>query len=288
MHYKQYKRIVQPNGTMNLTRGCVHGCIYCDSRSKCYQFEHPFTDIEIKANACQMLDDELSRKRKKFMIGTGAMSDPYMNIPEVLTLTRCAFETILKHGYGLTFQTKSTLFLRDLDLLKKIHDDTRLVVQMTLTTFDDALSLKIEPGVATTTERIEALRVLNHHGIPSVVWLSPLLPYINDDLENLKKLLNACKDVGVKGIIWFGSGLTLREGNREYFYQQLDQLFPGLKDIYKDRYGLSYEVPSPNAKSLNQYLVSFCQANNILYQVDEVFAYLRTFKEKKPEQLTLF
>lgn len=288
MHFKQYKRIVQSKGRMNLTRGCIHGCIYCDSRSLCYQMNHAFTDIEIKANACQMLDDELSRKRKKLMITTGAMSDPYMNIPEVLELTRCCFKIIYKHGFGLSFQTKSTLFLRDLECLIKIHKRSRLVVQMTLTTADDELCRLLEPGVDVTSKRVEALRILQDHHIPTVVWISPILPMINDSLENIKGVLNACLDVGVKGIVWFGASLTLREGDREYYYQKLDEIFPGMKEKYIKKYGLKYVLTSQNHQLIHQYVVDFCKKHQILYKPEDVFEFIEAFESIGYEQLKLF
>ncbi|MDA3931580.1 MAG: radical SAM protein [Tenericutes bacterium] len=288
MHYKKYKHILLSNGTMNLTRGCVHGCIYCDSRSKCYQFEHAFTDVEIKEDAANMLDDELSRKRNKIMIKTGAMSDPYMNILEVLNQTRACFEVIYKHKFGLSFQTKSTMFLRDLDLLTKIHEDSRLVVQMTLTTYDDDLSRKLEPNVEKTSDRLKALNELNELGIPTIVWISPLLPWINDDLDNLKNLLLSCKNAGVKGIIWYGPGLTLREGNREYFYKKLDELFPGIKEKYQKYYGLKYDIQSQNKNIINNYFKSFCEENQIMYSQDEIYKYINEMNLSKVEQLSLF
>lgn len=288
MHTKEYKHILLANHTMNLTRGCIHGCIYCDSRSRCYQMTHDFEDIEIKANAASMLDDELSRKRKKFMIKTGAMSDPYMNIEAVLEQTRSCFEVIHKHRFGLSFQTKSTRFLKDLDILEKIHKDTRLVVQMTLTTCDDVLSKILEPGVETTSERVNALKILKEKDIPSLVWLSPLLPFINDDIENLKCLLNDCKAAGVRGIVWYGPGLTLREGNREFFYKKLDQHFPGLKEKYQKVYGQRYEVQSKNRQTLNQYFINFCEDHGILYKHKDVFDFINEFSENKHQQLSLF
>jgi DNA repair photolyase len=288
MHFKQYKKIVQGKGRMNLTRGCIHGCIYCDSRSACYQMNHAFTDIEIKANACQMLDDELSRKRKKIMITTGAMSDPYMNIPEVLDLTRCCLKIIDKHGFGLSFQTKSTLFLRDLEYLVNIHKRSRLVVQMTLTTADDDLCRLLEPGVDVTSKRVEALRILQENHIPTVVWISPILPMINDALENIKGVLNACLDVGVKGVVWFGASLTLREGNREYYYQKLDEIFPGMKEKYIQTYGLKYVLTSQNHQLIHQYVVDFCEKHQILYKPEDVFEYIEAFQPIWHEQLKLF
>jgi DNA repair photolyase len=288
MHKKTYKHILLANHTMNLTRGCTHGCIYCDSRSECYQMKHDFEDVEIKANAAGILDGELLKKRKKFMIKTGAMSDPYMNVKEVLAQTRACFEVVHKHRFGLSFQTKSISFLKDMDLLEKIHKDGRLVVQMTLTTCDDLLSNILEPGVDVTSKRVEALKVLKDKGIPSVVWLSPLLPFINDDLGNLKCLLDYCYEAGVKGIIWYGPGLTLRDGNREYFYKKLDQYFPGLKEKYQKKYGLSYQVQSDNQHILNEYFIAFCENHHILYKHEDVFAFINDFPKVKHEQLSLF
>ena len=288
MHYKQYKHILLSDGTMNLTRGCTHGCIYCDSRSLCYQFDHAFTDIEIKENAAQMLDNELKRKRKKIMIKTGAMSDPYMNIKEVLNQTRACFEVVYKHRFGLTFQTKSDLFLKDLDLLEKIHLDTRLIVQMTVTTMDDDLGLKLEPNVTKTSDRFNALRKLKDLEIPTIVWISPLLPYINDDLDNLKELLVKCKEVGVKAIIWYGPGMTLRQGNREYYYQKLDQLFPGIKTRYIKEFGNSYQIQSKNSHVLNELFYTFCQENDIISSRDDIYNYINQLNVGHYEQLSLF
>lgn len=288
MHYKRYKSILLSHGTMNLTRGCVHGCIYCDSRSDCYQFDHPFSDIEIKTDAAEILDQELSKKRKKFMIKTGAMTDPYMPIEAVLKQTRDCFNVVHKHHFGLSFQTKSTLFLDDLDLLESIHLDSRLVVQMTITTCDDDLCRIVEPGVEVTSERIQAIKILKAYNIPVIVWISPLLPWINNDLDNLKCILSQCQQAGVKGFIWYGPGLTLRKGNREYFYQKLDQLFPGLKKHYQRVYGDVYQVQSKNASVLNDYFISFCQSHDLLYKHEDVYNFINYFNEKKYEQLQLF
>jgi len=288
MHYKDYKGILNQYG-MNLFRGCLHGCIYCDSRSDCYQMNHDFLDVEIKGNAPMLLELALKKKRKKMMIGTGAMSDPFMNHPSTLKITRKCFDIIYQYGFGLTFQTKSNIFLKDIDLLQKINDKTKCVVQMTLTNYNDYLSKLIEPNVCTTTERILALNTLKEKGIPTIVWLSPLLPYINDDLDNLKAILNACYEAKVLGIIWFGAGMTLRKGNREYFYKQLDKHFPGLKDKYIKNYGNSYEVISPNHNLLNNYFHQFCTENHIMHNNKQIFAYLNKFEEKKKfEQMQLF
>ncbi|MGE4571595.1 MAG: radical SAM protein [Candidatus Izemoplasmatales bacterium] len=288
MHYKKYKHILQANGRLNLTRGCIHACIYCDSRSDCYQMNHDFTDIEIKEDAAMMLDQELSRKKKKIMIKTGAMSDPFMDLEPVLKQTRACFEVISKHGFPLSFQTKSDLFLKDLDLLEKIHKTSRLVVQMTITCMDDDLSLKIEPNVTSTSARFEAIKILRDLNIPVILWISPLLPYINDDLDNLKAILNRSKELSVKGVIWYGAGLTLRRGNREYFYQQLDRLYPGLKKKYIEEFGFRYHVMSKNNEELTNYLHNFCEKFGIMYKEDEIWDYINYFDNRNPNQLSLF
>ena len=228
MHFVQAKSILSAKNGMNLYRGCTHGCIYCDSRSVCYGFTHAFEDVAVKENAPELLEKALLAKRKKCMIGTGAMCDPYMHCEEQLRLTRRCLEIIEKHGFGVTIQTKSTRILQDLELLKRIHRQAKCVVQMTLTTHDEELCRILEPNVSTTRERVEALKIFRDHGIPTVVWLSPILPYLNDTKENIQSILEACIAAGVKGIINFGMGLTLREGNREYFYTALDRHFPGL------------------------------------------------------------
>ncbi|MFW5889122.1 MAG: radical SAM protein [Bacillota bacterium] len=288
MHFKDYKGILNKNG-INLFRGCLHGCIYCDSRSDCYQMNHDFFDVEVKRNAPDLLAASLKKKRKKIMIGTGAMSDPYINHPATLAITRKCFEIIAEYGFGLTFQTKSTLFLKDLALLKSINKSTKCVVQMTLTIYDEKLSKIIEPNVATTKARITALKTLKKYHIPSVVWLSPILPFINDDLANLKAILTACYEADVKGIIWFGGGMTLRNGNREYYYQQLDKFFPGLKEKYIKKYGLNYEIISSNHAILNNYFHQFCGDKKIMHNNQQIFTYLNKFEDKKSfKQMQLF
>ena len=287
MHYADYKSILSSQNGINLYRGCTHGCIYCDSRSDVYQMNHRFEDIEIKRNAIQILEQELRRKRKPCMIGTGAMSDPYLHIEDNLNLTRQSLELIDKYGFGLAIQTKSAKILRDLDLLNSINQHSKCVVQMTLTTFDDDLCRILEPNVSTTKERIHALNVLRDNNIPTVVWLCPILPFINDTEENLLNILNACIQANVKGIICFGFGVTLRNGNREYFYKQLDRHFPGMKKKYIQTFGNSYVCNSPNQERLMQIFTDVCTANNILHKPDNVFSYLRQY-ESKTVQLSLF
>ena len=283
MHFVDAKGILYGSSGyygMNIYRGCTHGCIYCDSRSKCYQFTHLFEDIEVKQNAPELLEKALKSKRRKSMIGTGAMSDPYMHCEEELRLTRKCLEIILKNGFGAAVQTKSDRILRDIDLLSEINQSAKCVVQMTLTTYDNDLCRILEPNVCNTKRRIEVLEKMHKRGIPTIVWLTPVLPFINDTEENISAILNECVRVGVKGIIDFGMGMTLREGDREYYYAALDRHFPGMKERYIKRYGNSYELPSPNAKELTELFQRVCKDNNILSTPDECFRFMQELPDK--------
>lgn len=286
MHFVEAKGILSSNNGMNIYRGCTHGCIYCDSRSKCYGFKHEFEDIEVKINAPQLLEKALKSKRKKCMIGTGAMCDPYLHIEENLKLTRKCLELIDQYEYGVAVQTKSTRVLRDMDLLKSINDKTKAVVQMTMTTYDETLCKILEPNVSTTKERFETLLQFKEAGIPTVVWLTPILPLINDTEENIREILEYCVEAGVKGIICFGMGVTLRDGNREYFYKALDKHFPGIKNKYIRTYGNAYDIPSPNNEKLLEIFKEVCVKNGMIYQIKECFQYLHEFPQKY-EQMSL-
>ena len=290
MHFVDAKGILTSNNGMhgmNIYRGCSHGCIYCDSRSKCYQFTHAFEDIEVKQNAPELLEKALRSKRKKCMIGTGAMSDPYMHCEEELGLTRQCLEIIKKYEFGLAIQTKSDRILRDIDLLDEINRAAKCVVQITLTTYDDDLCQILEPNVCNTKRRIEVLEEMQKRGIPTIVWLTPILPFINDTEENVTSILEECARVGVKGIIDFGMGLTLREGDREYYYAALDNHFPGMKQRYIQRYGNAYELPSPNAKVLQGILRRICKENGMLSNPNDCFRYMNELPDKY-QQMSLF
>ena len=202
MHFTDAKGILTGSGGhygMNVYRGCSHGCVYCDSRSLCYRFTHPFEDIEVKRNAPELLAAALRSKRKRCVIGTGSMSDPYMHCEEQLRLTRRCLEVILENGFGAAIQTKSDRVLRDIDLLDEINRSAKCVVQMTLTTYDDGLCGILEPNVCRTKRRIEVLEALRERGIPTIVWLTPILPFINDTEENITAILSACARAGVSG-----------------------------------------------------------------------------------------
>ena len=290
MHFVDAKGLLSGSGGhfgMNIYRGCSHGCIYCDGRSHCYQFTHPFEDIEVKQNAPELLEAALKKKRTKGMIYTGAMSDPYMHCEEQLRLTRRALEIILKYGFGVAVQTKSDRILQDIDLLDEINRTAKTVVQITLTTYDDKLCSILEPNVCNTKRRIEVLEKMQERGIPTIVWLTPILPFINDNEENITAILNECARVGVKGVIAFGMGLTLREGDREYYYDALDRHFPGLKEEYIRRYGNAYELPSPRTRELMPVFHRICREHGMMDNPDEIFRYMDIFPEKY-EQMTLF
>lgn len=288
MHYATAKGILSAKNGMNLYRGCQHGCIYCDSRSACYHMEHGFEDVEVKENAIPLLEDALRRRRRPCMIGMGSMTDPYIPLEEELRHTRQALELVEKYGFGVTLITKSARVLRDTDLMKRINEQTKCVVQMTLTTYDESLCRKLEPAVSTTRERFEALKALRDDGIPTVVWLCPILPFLNDTEENISGILDYCAEAGVRGVICFGMGLTLREGNREYFYRQLDRYFPGLKEKYIRCYGNAYSLESPNSRNLTELFHRRCGEAGMLHDNGSIFSYLNEFEVKKPAQLSLF
>lgn len=290
MHFVDAKGLLTGSGGhfgMNIYRGCSHGCIYCDSRSKCYQFTHPFEDIEVKQNAPELLEAALRSKRKKAMIGTGSMTDPYMPCEEKFCLMRRCLEIISRYEFGVSPLTKSDMILRDIDLLDEINRKAKTVVQMTLTTYDDDLCKILEPNVCNTKRRIEVLEKFRERGIPTVVWLTPICPYINDTPENITAILEECARVGVKGVICFDMGLTLREGDREYYYAALDKHFPGVKEKYIARYGNAYEVPSPNSRELMDLFRKICKKHGMLYRPEECFRYIEEFPDKY-EQMSFF
>lgn len=279
MHYVNSKSILSGQNGMNLYRGCSHGCIYCDSRSEIYGMNHLFEDIEVKENSLELLKKELI-KRPKSMIGCGSMSDPYITLEKNIKFTRKALELIDRYGFGFTCITKSDLILRDLDLLKKINEKSKVVVQITLTTSDDELCRILEPNVCDTSRRVDVLKILNDNDIPTVVWLCPILPFINDNEENINSILDYCIDNNVHGVVCFEMGLTLRDGNREYFYEKLNQHFPGLREKYITKYGNNYNLLSPNNHKLMNIFKKRTSEHGILNNNDEIFGYLSDFPQK--------
>ena len=278
------KSLIGAKNNFNLYRGCTHGCIYCDSRSLCYQIGE-FTDIVIKTNATSLLEKELSSKRKKCIITTGAMSDPYLPLEKDFKLMRGCLEVIYKYGFGIGLLTKSDLVLRDIDIIQKINERSKAIVDMTITTYDDNLCKVLEPNVAVTSRRFDVLKTFADRGIDVGIWLGPILPFINDSVTNLVKVLDKAHEVGVKHIVVFDFGVTLREGNREYFYEQLDKFFPNMKNRYIKAFGNSYGCRSFNHQKLWQVFQQKCDQYQIVYDFKEIF---NNELPPKFEQLKLF
>lgn len=289
MHTIKAKGILSPQNGINVYRGCTHGCIYCDSRSTCYQMDHAFEDVAVKANAPQLLEEALRRKRRRCMIGTGSMCDPYLPLERETRITRQCLEIIDRYGFGVSVLTKSDLVLRDLDLLRRINEKTKAVVCTTFTTFDEDLCRILEPNVCTTRRRFEMLRTMHENGIRTGVWLCPILPFLNDTEENLRGLLDYCFEAGVEVIVNFGMGVTLRDGDRQYFYQQLDRHFPGMKERYIRTFGDAYQCPSPNEKQLAAILREECGKWGVICEAEKAMAWLSEFEDQQAgEQITLF
>ncbi len=250
---------------MNLYRGCQHRCIYCDSRSKCYGIDHFDRDVLIKGNAIDLLRDELPRKRRKGIIGTGSMNDPYMPLEEKAKLTQRALEVIAEHGFSVHVLTKSDLVLRDVPILKRIVQ-AGAAVSFTITTIDDRLAKKVEPLSPPPSARFRALKALAEEGIETRIALMPILPFLEDDWDNVSAIVEESRRCGVKTIIP-AFGMSMRDRQREYFYSRLDELFPGLRAKYEAAYGDDYACPSPNAKELAGRFADLCASHGIATSV---------------------
>ncbi len=287
MHFVEAKSLLSRWNGMNLYRGCVHGCVYCDSRSSCYRFTHPFEDVEVKQNAPQLLERALRTRSKACMISTGSMSDPYQPCEAELGLTHRCLEIIERYGFGASVITKSDLVLRDIDLFDSINRKSKSVLQMTLTVSDESLSRILEPNVCTGARRYAVLREFQRRRIPTVVWMTPLLPFLTDTEENVRRILDWCFDAGVKGIVCFGAGLTLREGNREYYYRALDRHFPGLSEDYRKRYADAYEVLSPDHTALMRLFHAECEKHGVLHDPEACFRCIAAMPGETA-QLSLF
>ena len=253
---------------MNIYRGCSHGCIYCDSRSDCFR-NADFDTVKIKENTLQIIRDDLRRKAKNGIIGTGAMCDPYCHLEERLKLTRHSLELINAFNFGVAPITKSNLIVRDADILLDIKAHSPTMVRFTITTADDTLCKQLEPNVSTTSERLEALQNLAGQGIFCGVLMMPILPFINDTEENIRGILRMAKEAGAQ-FVYPSMGTTLRQGSREYFYAHLDKLFPGIKEKYIKRYGMRYHCPSPNAKKLWSIFSAECERLGLLYDMKAI------------------
>jgi DNA repair photolyase len=264
--------------SMNLYRGCQFGCIYCDSRSTCYGIEN-FSDILIKENALELLEKELRSKRKKGTIGTGSMNDPYMPVEKKMELTRGALKLMRKYRFPVHIITKGDLVVRDVDLLKEISK-IYAAVSFTITASDDNLAKQIEPHAPSSSSRFEAIKKLSSEGIYTGVVLTPILPFITDTKENIEEIIVRAKESGAQYILcWMG--MTMREGQREYFYNELDKRFPGLKEKYIKRYRSNYSCPVPAHYELNETFMEVCRK-------EKMETKMKFFKDSKPEQISLF
>ncbi|WPC39626.1 SPL family radical SAM protein [Clostridium sp. JS66] len=246
--------------TMNIYRGCQHGCIYCDSRSECYQIQN-FDDIDVKINAVELLKKELVRKRIKGTIGTGAMSDPYIPIEKKYRLTQKSLQVIADNHYPVHITTKSNIILRDIDILQQINN-IYAQVAITITTYDDSLSQKIEPRAPVSSDRFKALGILSSLGIHAGITLMPILPFIEDNEENIIKIIEMSKDYGVK-FIYPAFGMTLRDRQKEYYYSKLDELFPNLKSKYEKRFKNYYSCSINNYTKLKNVFFENCDKYGI-------------------------
>ncbi len=269
---------------MNIYKGCCHGCIYCDSRSECYGVED-FGRVRAKERALEIIRDDLRRKVKKGIIGTGSMSDPYNPFEQKLLLSRHALELINAFDFGVSIATKSHLVTRDVDILSDIRQHSPVLVKMTITTMDEKLCSILEPHVASTKERFQAIRTLAEQGIFCGVLLMPILPFINDSEENVGGILQQAKESGAR-FVYPAFGVTLRDIQREYFYEQLDAHFPNLKEKYMKRYGNRYSCGSPKAKTLYSFFVKECERLGLLYQMKDIVYHYK--QNSNGNQLSLF
>lgn len=258
------------NYNMNIYKGCNHGCIYCDSRSDCYQIEN-FDTVRAKKNALEIIERDLTSKRKKGVVGTGAMSDSYNPFEEKYQLTRGALELIDKHNFGLSLVTKSKLITRDIDIIRRIQEHSPVLIKITITASDDKLSKKIEPAVSASSERFEALKALTDAGIYAGVLMMPVLPFIEDSPQNIRGIISKAHRSGTK-FIYPAFGVTLRQNQRVYFYNKLDELFPGMKQRYIKQFSYKYSCTSPRAKELRSLFESECRRLKIKYKMKDIIA----------------
>ena len=269
---------------MNIYRGCCHGCIYCDSRSDCYRVPD-FDTVKAKENALQIIRDDLKRKVKKGVVATGSMSDPYNPFEKELQLTRHALELLSAFGFGALVMTKSVLVTRDADVLKEMNEHNAVAVAMTVTTADDKLSKIVEPNVALSSERFEAVEKISSKGICTGILMMPVLPFIEDTEANIEAIVDKAYESGAK-FIYPAMGVTLRENQREYYYDKLDIYFPGVKEQYIKTYSNRYSCTSKDAKNLWNIFTKRCDKYSIVYKMSDIINVYKT--GRAPLQLGLF
>ena len=266
---------------MNLYRGCRHGCIYCDSRSLCYQIDH-FDTVWPKINALPLLEEEIRSKRTSGVITMGSMSDPYNPLEEKLQHTRQALEIIRRHRFGAAFTTKSALCARDADLLADISQHAPVCARLTITCADDDLCRRIEPRVSLSSERFAAMNTLASQGVFTGVWLNPLLPYLTDTEENIRRIVSMTSDNGGRFVVCF-FGMTLRTGNREYYFDALERAFPGVRDKYLRTFGNQYQLAVPEAQRLYDIFATECSKHGLHWRFTDIN---REMFERMPQQIS--
>lgn len=272
------------NYTMNIYKGCCHGCIYCDSRSECYRIDN-FDTVRAKKDALVLINKELKSKKKKGIVGTGAMSDPYNPFEGKYCITRGALELINAHGFGVSIATKSSLITRDIDILKKIKSHSPVLAKITITTCDDELCKKIEPNVGEASKRFEAIKKLSDNGIFAGILLMPVLPFLEDNEENILGIIKGAYESGAK-FIYPAFGVTLRQNQRDWYYKKLDENFPGIKQKYLEQFKNDYECRSPRAKELWQVFKTECDKYGILYKMNHI---INGYKDGyEADQMSLF
>ncbi len=271
---------------MNIYRGCCHGCIYCDSRSDCYQNDR-FDQVRAKADALRIIRDDLERKVKPGVVGTGAMSDPYNPFEEELLLTRHALTLLEAYGFGVAIATKSDLIVRDIDVLTSINRTMPVICKLTVTTCDEALTSKVEPRAPSPSRRLAAVEQLSRAGLFTGILMMPLLPFLEDSAENIREIVDRAADAGAR-FIYPAIGMTCRSGQREYYYRQLEANFPGqgLPERYRRRYGTRYLCTSPKARALWEVFRERCAQRGLLYSMGHIIAASRRGHET--DQLSLF
>lgn len=270
------------NYNMNIYKGCCHGCIYCDSRSECYQIEN-FDKVRAKDNAVNIIHKELKSKKRTGVVGTGAMSDPYNPFEKELILTRNALKEINLNGFGVAIATKSSLITRDIDILKEIKSHSPVLIKITITTFDDELCRRIEPNVSLSSERFKAIEELSSNGIYTGILLMPVLPFINDNVENIRNIVRKASRCGAKFIYAYGMGVTLRQNQRDYYYEKLYKNFPeeNLVKKYIETFNNQYECPSLKSKFLWKAFVEECENNGIVYKMKDIIEGYKKHYNKK-------
>ncbi|MFB0920736.1 MAG: radical SAM protein [Oscillospiraceae bacterium] len=272
------------NYNMNIYKGCCHGCIYCDSRSECYGVED-FDEVRTKENALDTIERELRSKRRTGVIGTGAMSDPYNPFEKELELTRGALELIDRYGFGVAIATKSNLIVRDIDILRKIAQHSPVLIKLTVTSIDDELCRRLEPRAPLSSARVEALKKLSDAGLFAGVLLMPVLPFIEDTEKNIAAIVERAHQSGAK-FIYPAFGVTLRQNQREWFFDRLDELFPSVRERYIKTFGNSYECRCLNSKELFELFRDECDRRGIIYKMDEIIGAYKSGYESS--QLSFF